>query len=218
MRKFLGSAIAVFLCITPLSASDVATTISQDTLTAYATAAGINTGSQNLLVISQIWRFMCTDLKCSTNGPNGHGPCTCLGGVWIPVPIILWSQTVNWTVVSPAFAITAQGINFTGILTNTTPGLSASSQAFSLPATASFDASSSSLVLTVSSNPVSVPVTISGATYQVSVNLSPYYSIRMPFVADTINVSGRNVTASLQNVSFQLGTGVLTISNDFSIH
>lgn len=218
MRKLLTLAIGIFLFTTTLAGSDAVTTISQDTLTAYAAAAGINTGSETLTVSTFVWVYRCNEIQCSSNGPNGHGPCKCISGSWVQIPVVLWLQTVNWTVVSPAFAITPQGISFTGILANTTPGLPASSQAFSLPATASFDASTSTLVLTVSSNTVNVPVTIFGSTYQLSVNLSPYYSIRMPLAPATLNVSGRNVTATLQNVGFQPGNGSLTISSDFSIH
>jgi hypothetical protein len=218
MRKLLTVLIGIFLCTPPLPGSDAVTTISQDALTAYAASAGINTGSAEVTVNTYVWVYRCNEIQCSSNGPNGHGPCKCISGSWVQIPVVLWLQTVNWTVVSPAFVITPQGINFTGILANMTPGLPASSQAFTLPATPSFNASTSTLVLTVSSNTVNVPVTISGATYQVSVNLSPYYSIQMPLAPATLNVSGRNVSASLQNVSFQSGNGSLAISSDFSIH
>jgi hypothetical protein len=218
MRKLLSVAVGVLLCGNPLWGSDAATTISQDALTAYALSAGINSGSATFPVTATFVTLHCSSIKCDTNGPGGHGICHLSGCVWEWTTITLWEQSVNWVVVSPAFAITPLGVSFSGKLVIAAPGVTAAPQAFTLPASATFDASSSTLVLTVSSNTVTVPVTVAGATYPVFVNLSPYYTIRMPLVPATLNVSGHNVTGSLQNVSFQYGNGSLTVLTDFSFH
>jgi hypothetical protein len=216
VRKLLAIAAGILLCGSPLPGSDAVTTVSQDTLTAYVLAAGMNSGAQTFPVTASIRILYCTGIICGTNGPEGHGPCQLTHCSWEVATVTLWEQSVNWAVFSPAFAITPQGVSFSGTLVITAPGVSAPARTFSLPATVAFDAPSSSLVLTVSSNSVTVPVTVAGATYQVSVNLSPYYSIRMPLPSATLNVSGHNLTGSLQNVSFQYGNGTLTVLNDFS--
>jgi hypothetical protein len=216
VRKLLSIAAGILLCSSHVSGSDAATTVSQDTLTAYALSTGMNSGSLTFPVITSIRVLHCTSVKCTTVGPAGHGPCQLSGCTWEVATVTLWQQTVNWVVVSPAFAITPQGVSFSGTLEVTAPGVSAPPQAFSLTATPTYDAPSSSLVLTVSSNSVTAPVTVAGATYQVSVDLSPYYSIRMSLPPAILNVSGHNVTGSLQNAGFQYGNGTLTVLNDFS--
>lgn len=215
MRKLLSIAAGILLCVNPLLGSDAATAISQDTLTAYAVSAGMNSGSQSFPVTTSLKVLHCSGIKCEAIRPGGRVLCVLSQCAWEVVTITLWEQSVNWVVVSPSFAITPTGVSFSGTLVVAAPGVTASPQTFTLPATATFDAPSSSLVLTVSSNSVNVPVTVAGGTYQVGVNLSPYYSIRMPLSPATLNVSGHNVAGSLQNVSFQYGNGTLTVLNDF---
>lgn len=200
----LGIALLGFALQT--SASDSVATVSQATLTAYAVAAGIQTGTQTFPVT--VW----VPVRICHQTPQGTLWC-----FWGWEKVVLWNQTVAWAVVSPAFQVTPQGVTFSGNLVVSGPGASAPTVPFTLSANAAYFSSSSLLWLVISPNPVSVPVTVSAGTYQVGIVISYYYNIRVPLSPVSFMISGRNLTGSLQNVNIQYGNGSIIISNDFLI-
>jgi hypothetical protein len=214
MKYHNSRALLLVTCVLLLSAceavgSDAVTQISQQTLTGYALATGVQSGSLTFPVT--VWGVK---LVCNPVTIDGRTFIICH---WTLTQIVLWYQTVTWAVVSPAFNVTPLGVMFTGKLVVTGPGLSVPTQPFSIPATVNYNSALSSLALTVSSNLVTVPVTVSAGTYDVGVNLSPYYSISVPLQPATFNIAGRNLTGGLQNVSIQYSSGSVVVANDFWI-
>ena len=207
--QFAALAFALILSTSQLFASDAVTTISQDTLTAYPLAAGIQTGTQTFPVTVWVPILVCTP------GEVGGRPIVICR--WTFQQVTLWQQTINWAVTQPSFAVTPQGVTFSGNMVVTGSGASAPTVPFSLSANAAYFPSSSLLWLVISPNPVSVPVTVSAGTYQGWMVISYYYNIRVPVSPVSFVISGRNLAGSLQNVNIQYGNGSITISNDFLI-
>jgi hypothetical protein len=208
-RTLLAVSCVLLLCTCAAAGSDAVTQISQDTLTRYALATGVQTGSLTFPVT--VWA---AEMVCNPVTIGGRTFILCH---WILTQVVLWYQTVTWSVVSPAFNVTPLGVVFTGKLVVTGSGISAPTQPFSIPAAVNYIAALSSLALTISSNLVTVPVTVSAGTYDIGVNLSPYYSISVPLQPATFNIAGRNLTGSLQNVSIQYSSGSVVVANDFLI-
>src|SRR5215467_2352127 len=184
-KKFLITAILFVSGMAAFAgASESIIVVSQQTLTDYARAIGKVSSIGTVPVTTTVWTYSCFQTRSGV-------ACR-----YLPRTITLWSQPYTWTVLSPNFAVTPAGVSFTGTLL-VQAGQNSVLQAFSLPATATFDPGTSSLNLNVSVTPVAFSVIIAGGKYSSSVVIGSFFDTHLFLTPTTFNVSGRALAGSL---------------------